>query len=551
MARKSKRLNNTMQKPSVPMPVYSVAIYLRISNEENEKNVGTIEFQKQIALEYIKNKNDMVLYEIYIDDGKTGTNFDREGFQEMMYAIYNGKVNCIIVKDLSRFGREYIEMGDYVEKIFSLLGVRFIAINDSVDNMVHPNDVSVPIKNVINALYAKDISRKISSTFRMKQLNGEYIGGFGPYGYICSEDKSKLVIDPEAAEVVRKIFKWKLDGLGTTIICRMLVNEGISPPGKYKYEKGIFKSEKYANMKYWSPSAVSKILSNEMYIGNMVQGKTKRSLYNNLPFKNVDKENWIIVENTHEPIISKEDFYAVQDMLENAAHKPRVRQTHKKENMFKRKVFCGDCGHSMARMVANGKNTSNYFACRHHLLYPDYCSAMPIREDVLKSIVHQSIKVQISTLTHIEKSIKAAVCSPEVKKIMYSLTKEISDTLSNIAYIKENRINIAKDFAKQILTEEEYGILRSRFDAELLTAAEKLETLEKKRCKFNRLFTADKWIDELKQHSSAKKLNASMIDTFVKKVKVYSDKRVEIEWKHKDVIEEYLELACGGERIAG
>ena len=136
MARKSKRLNHNTQEPSVTMPVYNVAIYIRISNEENIRNVGTLEFQKQIALEYMKDKSDMVLYDIYCDDGKSGTNFDREGFQQMMYDVYNGKVNCIIVKDLSRFGREYIEMGEYVEKIFPLLGVRFIAINDNVDNQV-------------------------------------------------------------------------------------------------------------------------------------------------------------------------------------------------------------------------------------------------------------------------------------------------------------------------------------------------------------------------------------------------------------------------------
>lgn len=259
MARKSKRLNHVNPEPSVTMPVYNVAIYIRISNEENVKNVGTLEFQKQIALEYIKNKSDMVLYEIYCDDGKTGTNFEREGFQQMMYDIYNGKVNCIVVKDLSRFGREYIEMGEYVEKIFPLLGVRFIAINDNVDNMVSPYDVSVPIKNVINALYAKDVSRKISSAFRTRQLNGDYIGGFGPYGYVISEDdRHKLVVDPEAARVVRMIYKWKLEGYGVVSICRMLVANGIAPPGKYKYDKGIFKSEKYANMKYWREATVMK-----------------------------------------------------------------------------------------------------------------------------------------------------------------------------------------------------------------------------------------------------------------------------------------------------
>lgn len=559
MARKSKRINQINQVNQVITPeateknsVYNVAIYLRISNEENERNVGTIEFQKQIAFEYMKNRTDLVLYDIYTDDGKTGTNFDREGFQQMMYDIYNGKVNCIIVKDLSRFGREYIEMGEYVDKIFPLLGVRFIAINDNVDNMVTPCDVSVPIKNVINALYAKDTSRKISAAFRTKQLNGDYIGAFGPYGYVKSKDNiHKLVVDPEAARVVKMIFKWKLEGYGVVSICRMLVEKGISPPGKYKYDKGLFKSEKYANMKYWRETTVMKILTNEMYIGNMVQGRTKRSLYNNMPLKLMDKDHWIIVENTHEAIISKEDFYKVQDMLAEYDRKPAVRKTHKKENIFKGKVICGECGHKMTRSGSSDSKNKNHFYCRHHAIYKDGSEMKSIREDILTNIVHQSIKMQIMSLTKIENSMQRSANSPETKQAMYSLTKQISETLSTVAYIKENRVRIAKDYAMQILNEEEYDILRNQFELELAQAAEKLELLEKQRCKFNKLFTADRWISELRQYSSSKKLSASMLNEFVKCVKVYADSRIEIEWKHKDTLAEYFDLANGGDEHAG
>jgi len=552
MARKSKRLNHVTQAPSVTMPIYNVAIYIRISNEENIRNVGTLEFQKQISLEYIKDKSDMVLYEIYCDDGKSGTNFDREGFQQMMYDVYNGKVNCIVVKDLSRFGREYIEMGEYVEKIFPLLGVRFIAINDNVDNHVSPYDVTVPIKNVINALYAKDTSRKVSAAFRTKQLNGDYIGGFGPYGYAKSKDNiHKLVVDPEAARVVKMIFKWKLEGYGVVSICRMLVEKGIAPPGKYKYDKGIFKSEKYANMKYWRETTVMKILTNEMYIGNMVQGRTKRSLYNNMPLKVMDKDHWIIVENTHEAIISKEDFYKVQDMLAEYDRKPAVRKTHKKENIFKGKVICGECGHKMVRSGSSDGKNKNHFYCRHHAIYKDGSEMKSIREDILTNIVHQSIKMQIMSLTKIENSMQRSANSPETKQAMYSLTKQISETLSTVAYIKENRVRTAKDYAMQILNEEEYDILRNQFELELAQAAEKLELLEKQRCKFNKLFTADRWISELRQYSSLKKLSASMLNEFVKCVKVYADSRIEIEWKHKDTLAEYFDLANGGDEYAG
>ena len=558
MARKSRRINQVNQvpqviapEPSETMPKYNVAIYLRVSNEESARTVGTIEFQKQIALEYMKNRTDMVLYDIYIDNGRTGTNFDREGFQQMMYDVYNGKVNCIIVKDLSRFGREYIGMGEYVDKIFPLLGIRFIAINDCVDNMVSPCDVTVPIKNVINALYAKDTSRKIASAFRTKQLNGEYTGGMGPYGYTVSEeDKDKLVVDPEAANVVKMIFKWKLEGLGVVTICRMLVNMGIAPPAKYKYDRGIFKNKKFANMKFWSESMIVRILANEVYTGNMVQGRTKRSLYNNIPLRRVDKEDWIIVENTHEAIVSKEDFNAVQEMMAQYNRKPRVRKTNKKENILKGLVVCGDCGYRMVRgdYKDREKGTPNYyFVCRQHSVYPESCQTTSIKEDVLKSIVHQSIKMQIMTLSKIEESMLVASTAPETKHAMYSLTKQISETLSNIAYIKESRVRIATDFARQMIDEEEYNILRDQLAVELQNAAEKLEVLEHKRDKFNKLFSADRWISELKQYSSTKKLSAAMVNEFIKSIKIYPDKRIEIEWKHQDTIAEYLEILNGGE----
>ncbi|MBR5236251.1 MAG: recombinase family protein [Clostridia bacterium] len=558
MARKSRRINQVNQvpqvitpEPSETMPKYNVAIYLRVSNEESARTVGTIEFQKQIALEYMKNRTDMVLYDIYIDNGRTGTNFDREGFQQMMYDVYNGKVNCIIVKDLSRFGREYIGMGEYVDKIFPLLGIRFIAINDCVDNMVAPCDVTVPIKNVINALYAKDTSRKIASAFRTKQLNGEYTGGMGPYGYTVSEeDRDKLVVDPEAANVVKMIFKWKLEGLGVVTICRMLVSMGIVPPAKYKYDRGVFKNKKFANMKFWSESMIVRILANEVYTGNMVQGRTKRSLYNNIPLRRVDKEDWIIVENTHEAIVSKEDFNAVQEMMAQYNRKPRVRKTNKKENILKGLVVCGDCGYRMVRgdYKDREKGTPNYyFVCRQHSVYPESCQTTSIKEDVLKSIVHQSIKMQIMTLSKIEESMLVASTAPETKHAMYSLTKQISETLSNIAYIKESRVRIATDFARQMIDEEEYNILRDQLAIELQNAAEKLEVLEHKRDKFNKLFSADRWISELKQYSSTKKLSAAMVNEFIKSIKVYPDKRIEIEGKHQDTIAEYLEILNGGE----
>jgi len=213
-------------------------------------------------------------------------------------------------------------------------------------------------------------------------------------------------------------------------------------------------------------------------------------------------------------------------------------------------VVCGDCGYRMVRgdYKDREKGIPNYyFICRQHSVYPESCQTTSIKEDVLKSIVHQSIKMQIMTLSKIEESMLVASTAPETKHAMYSLTKQISETLSNIAYIKESRVRIATDFARQMIDEEEYNILRDQLAVELQNTAEKLEVLEHKRDKFNKLFSADRWISELKQYSSSKKLSAVMVNEFIKSIKVYPDKRIEIEWKHQDTIAEYLEILNGGE----
>ena len=559
MARKSKRLPDLGMTKTEMTTTYNVGIYLRISVEERGSSTSSsIEYQKQLCLDYIKNKQDMLLYDSYIDDGETGTNFQREGFQKMMFDIYNGKINCIIVKDLSRFGREYIEAGDYIEKVFPLLGVRFIAINDGFDNMVSPLDISVPIKNVINALYAKDISKKIASAMRMKQIKGDFVGGVAPYGYVRSEeDKNKLIIDPEAAEVVKQIFDMRLKGFGTITICRKLFEMNIAPPSKYKYEKNILYNEKFENMKYWSETCIAKILSSEVYIGNMVQGKKKSNFFDGMPPQAVDKKDWIVVENTHEAIISKEVFDAVQAMkgIRNNYGKKRAlyRKLRDNTNVLGGKVVCGECNKKLRRVVrSQKKNKKLYsFVCPIKYKIPTECSFEGIEEELLKDIIFKSIKMQISSMVKIEETLKTAMDSPEVKKEAYALTNKISETLSNIAYIKEGRVRATMDFSRKLLNEEEYEAIRKQFDIELQGEIERLSLYEKDRNKFSKILSVDKWVADLKKYSNIKKLTPEMVDAFIDCIKLYDDKRIEIVWKCDERYEEYLRILNGGEKLAG
>ena len=561
MARKSKRLAVQEEKPLENKNLYNVAVYLRLSVEEKRDNDDSesLENQRDIILDYLQDKTDMKLFSVYCDNGETGTNFEREAFQRMMYDVYNGKVNCIIVKDLSRFGREYIEAGDYLDRIFPLLGIRFIAINDNVDNHVTPFDISVPIKNIINTLYARDISKKVSAALRIKQANGEFIGTYAAYGYLRNpDDKHKIIVDEKTAPIVRQIFEWKAEGMGYACISRKLFDMKIMPPGRYKYDEGIVKDKRYANCEFWSAATLKSMLTNQVYIGNLTQGRRKSCLYDGVPEKKVEKKNWVVVEGTHEPIVEKELFDKVQMLLDEAHDKyfrnlgkyDRMSNNH---NMFKKKVICGDCGTKLTRyknVKPNEKKVYYTFICPHRARFLNQCNFLSIPEPTLKDIVMQSIRLQIVQLCDLGSAVDKVSKSESVRQKRMELTMSMSDILANIAYIKTARIRLTKDYASGLLDDDEYKMAKAEFDSQLAEETNKLETVGKLRDKFDSIISAGKWIDEFKRYKGAKKLTQEMVDTFIKQIKVYPDKRIEIEWTYQEKQTEILSQIDGGVKIA-
>ena len=285
--------------------------------DSGKPGADTIEGQKALLLSFIENKNDMELISVFCDNGRTGTDFDRPQFEKMMDAVRSGKIDCIVVKDLSRFGRNYKETGNYLERIFPFLGVRFIAVNDNFDTLTAERTQDgyiVPLKNLINEVYSKDISKKIDAALTVKQQRGEFIGAWAPYGYRKDpNDKHHLVINEETAPTVKQIFKWRSEGISVVQIGRKLNNAGILSPSAYLYETGEVKTEKYKGV-LWQTQIVKSILAHPVYIGHMVQGRKKQSFYEGKRQAAVDKENWIIVRNTHEPIIDEETFEKVQQL---------------------------------------------------------------------------------------------------------------------------------------------------------------------------------------------------------------------------------------------
>lgn len=359
------------QIPEVKTQEISVGLYIRLSKEDSGKhNQNTVENQKALLEDFVRSKADMKVFDVYIDNGFSGTNFERPAFQKMMEDAKSGKINCIIVKDLSRFGRSYLEIGNYLEKIFPFLNIRFISVTDHFDTFAAAssesgrpltNGLEIPLKNIINEVYAKDISRKVGSAIEIKKKEGRYGGGVAPYGYRKSKTvKGKYEVDEEAAKVVRYIFGLRSEGYGYCSIVKILNEKEIKSPSAYRYEKGIVKNEKLRDV-LWKAYAIEDMLRDEVYLGNMVRGKTHSAMHKGEKRHPVPREEWIVVPGMHKPIVSKELFDAVQAVNEKRAqeHKKKLekaKENPKRDNVFKGKIFCGDCGITMGCSV--GKHNS-------------------------------------------------------------------------------------------------------------------------------------------------------------------------------------------------
>ena len=415
--RKTKPVIPATEAPAQAQKQYRAAAYARLSVEDSGKpGADTIEGQKNLLLRFIENDPTLTLYGLFCDNGQTGTDFQRPEFEKLMEAVKRGEVDCIVVKDLSRFGRNYKETGNYLERIFPFLGVRFIAVNDGFDTLTAQRGADgylVPLKNLINEVYSKDISKKSGSALAAKQKNGDFIGAWAPYGYCkCPDDPHKLEPDEATAPVVRQIFRWRAEGVSITQIARRLNDRGVPSPSAYLYNTGVCKTEKY-NGVIWYIQTVKNILSRQVYIGHMVQGTKRQSFYENRGQYMKPKEEWIIVENAHEPLIDRETFDKVQELArrKNAEYFENLgRFTHLKttENILKGLIYCADCKRPLVRYknVSHEKKLWYTFICQTHTNDIASCPKKNIREDVLISMLLQAIQTQIALAVNMEALIR-------------------------------------------------------------------------------------------------------------------------------------------------
>ena len=526
--------------------VYNADIYLRLSREDGDKEESdSITNQRELILEFLKSREDIRIHAVRVDDGYSGVNFERPAFQQMLEDIKAGKVNCVVTKDLSRFGRNHIEVGKYIEKIFPYLGVRFIAINDNYDSLTNDaqtNNIIIPFKNLINDAYCRDISIKIRSNLEVKRKKGDFVGPFAPYGYQKSEeDKNKLEIDEEAAEVVRSIFQMYLQGSNAYKIAEKLNKKNILTPMDYKKENG---SAFYTGFKknlesQWTHMHVLRILGNPVYTGTLVQGKETTPNYKVKKKVKRDQSKWSQVENTHEAIIPSVDFLNAQEQL-----KMDTRTGTAKEKVYclSGVVKCGDCGANMVRKtVPSGKRRFIYYVCGRHKGNKDICSSHSINAEALEESVLKLLNHQISNVTDLGRILEKLDDAKIRQGEMVKRGRQAARKKEEIQKYNHLRLDLYEDYKDGLITKEEYVELKEIYEKRTQTAGQMLEAME-----VETAFLGDgqrsacDWINGFKKYGYLEFLSREVVVSLIEQILVYEKKegerypRIEIHFKYAD-----------------
>jgi len=556
MARTSKYVQQT-KALSFTTDMWKAGLYLRLSKEDGDKEEGdksesnSISNQRFIIEDYLLENSEIHLEDIYTDDGYTGTNFNRPNFIRLIEDIRIGRINCVIVKDLSRFGRNYVEAGQYLEVFFPVMQIRFISVVDNIDSYLYPssmNNISVPFKNVMNEEYCRDISNKIKSTFSLKRENGEFIGSFALYGYKKDpQNKNKLLIDDEAAETVKMIFKLFLQGQPIFGISTKLNELGIPNPSKHKKAKGMkYKSPRYKTSDgFWTTSTVRYILKNRMYIGDMVQGRREKISHKIAKIRNVKEENWIIKENTHEAIIDKVTFFNIQEMLKRDT---RISSIKKELGLFAGFLRCPDCGRAMARKAPAKKLKLNYayFACTTYLrMKKSACTKHCIRSDILEKAVFTVVTKYIDLAIEMDEFIARINEMPIRNIATLSLQNALAVKEKEKANIERILLDLYPDWKNDLINKEQYIALKAKHESELeringvLCELKKTQEREKEG-----IDGSNEFLQNFIKLKNIDKLTREILIALIDRIFIHEGGGIEIKFKFQDAFEraaDYIE----------
>lgn len=547
---------------------FYAAMYLRLSREDSD--VGTnassgntgekdgasraesnsIGSQRELIRSFIRGQADIELFDCYADDNYSGSNFNRPEFKRMMGDIEAGRVNCVIVKDLSRFGRDYIETGRYLDRVFPALGVRFIALTDHYDSFsadAGERNIVLPVKNFINDSYCRDISTKVKSQLAVKRGNGECLAAFAVYGYRKSpEDKNKLLVDDYAAGIVRRIFAWKIEGMAVSAIAEKLNGLHILSPKEYKKSLGLNYRGGFSGVggPVWSASAVKRILTNETYLGHLVQGKTGRVNYKVKKCVEKPREEWVRVENTHEAVISPDDFAIVQNLLKADG---RISPERKEVSPFMGLLFCGDCKEQMVRRVNRYKGTEKVYYICSTKNRGQGCSRHSMEETVLKELAGTAIRRYANDFLEQERLfMQAKACEANLQAVI-NYNKEIARLKREQDKYYSLCAGLYEDLRTGVITKEEFERLHGEFQrkAENLSAAEESQEQLVREMFKSGVLSAGR-LASFRDSLELKEIDRHTLASLVKRIWVYEGKRVEIEFYFVD---QYRAMADFNQRI--
>ena len=506
-------------------------MYLRLSKEDGEKTESnSISNQREIINSYVK-RNQITMVKEYVDDGYSGANFDRPNFKEMISDAYDKKFDTIIVKDLSRFGRDYIEAGKYIQRIFPENEIRFISVNDNYDSKsadMNDTHLILPIKNFINDSYCRDISNKVKSSQKIKREKGDFISAFAPYGYKKSEgNKNKLVIDEQAAPNIKNIFDMKLMGYSSKAIADELNCLGVLTPRKYKESQG-FKCNGFQNIKggNWTAKAINRIIENEVYIGNTLQGKSITLSYKNKKQIEKEKEEWIRVEDTHEPIISKEIFAIANTMLKRDLNNSRGKD---KIDIFTGMLFCKECGSSLIRRTVKYKEREEIFYICSKYNKEKYCSRHSIKEETLIKAVSKTIKSYIEFNEKLYSKVQLIDIDRNLKDNQIPILKREK------AMTEELLSSLYLDLKEDVISKEEYQLFRKNYMEKLTKLDESIEyRLRKQENTKNKIDKNKSWIIDINRYKNLSEIDRLSVVMLIDKIYISEDKTIDIRFNHAE-----------------
>ena len=542
---------------------YDTALYLRLSKEDGDVASGSknesnsIANQKSLIMDYLQSRPEFRVVSIREDDGFSGTDFNRPAFQAMMEDVKKGVINCIIVKDLSRFGRNYIEVGRYLEKLFPMLGIRFIAVNDNYDSLEADtaHDIVVPFKNLINDSYCRDLSVKIRSHLAIKRKNGEFIGAFACYGYLKDENnRNQLVVDTYAGQVVKDIFRMKINGMSQYRIADALNEQGILSPMEYKkYLGSHFESSFKVNPKaVWTAKAVTRILTNEVYTGVLVQGKQTTPNHKVKVRQEVDETDWIRVENAHESLIDRVLFDIVQNLMgRDTRTSPNETQVFPLSGL----VYCGDCGHPMVRKIsrytkkekADTAQTYGYFLCSEKC-GKGGCSWHRISENDLMGAVLGAVNLHIQKVLDVQEALKQIENAPSRQLMIQKYQERLSMKEEERKKAERLKIGIYEDLKDGLLNKEEYQKLKAEFDSRIAEADAAVKELKRQIAGLEGSRSANApWMNYFQQFGRLEQLTRWAAAIIINKILVYEDNRIKITFNFEADLNRIQEILSAAE----